>query len=692
MSASGVRAASLPGEAGGTGSRFDDARADALEALGEVLVPGAGVGNVLPSLLAVVRRAVAADFALFLVLEDVVTAAVRASDPPDAVAGRSTRPLLITGALALGTPVYTVVSQKDHHVPAPLRGAHAVLPLGGERALLVGRRGGRAFGPDERRFLEGLRGLFEVVSRVDAAEVRSEAAEARFDAIVETLPHGLLFVDGSGGDAWINGAASRLLGLPAGSVPPYRIAAAMADLRRRVEEPAELALQAERLAEDPHATLLAQRWALSGPVRQVLRVSTAPTRSGGASGRLWLFMDVTGEDEALRDLEAKNAALAEARERAEAANESKSLFLASMSHEIRTPMNGVLGMTGLLLDTSLDAEQRGYGETARSSGESLLVLISDILDFSKIEAGAMELERAPFSPRECVDLVLALVGPSSRAKGLALRSVIDPAVPDAVLGDSTRLKQVLLNLAANAVKFTTEGEVVVELSASPDRKKETLLLRGAVRDTGIGIPADRMDRLFRRFSQVDASTTRMYGGTGLGLAISSRLVELMNGRLWCESAEGKGSSFFFEVEAGIVSFEEPAGGEAPPVPDAETGRSRPLEVLVVDDNAVNRTVAVGLLSRLGCPVDKAASGREAVEALERRSYDLVLMDIHMPEMDGLEATRLIRERDGGRAVRIVAMTADAGRQTREACLAAGMDDLLTKPVDVKALKALVRGE
>ncbi|MEM7349370.1 MAG: response regulator [Acidobacteriota bacterium] len=380
-------------------------------------------------------------------------------------------------------------------------------------------------------------------------------------------------------------------------------------------------------------------------------------------------------------------------EAAEAASLAKGNFLANMSHEIRTPLNAIIGLTSLLLDQRLDAETTAHVETIRASGDSVLALINDILDFSKIEAGRMELEEQPFDLRDCLAGPVDLMAADAEDKGLAVTYSIDPSCPPTVVGDVTRVWQILVNLLSNAIKFTDQGEVTINARCRPTDSQRLELLF-TVHDTGIGIAPDKLQTIFRSFTQADASTARRFGGTGLGLAISRRLCELMGGSMWVESRPALGSTFFFTVQ--VRQADPTHAAEARPARskksiDHTLGRRLPLRILVAEDNVVNQKVALLLLQRMGYRADLAADGEEVLECLARQRYDVVLMDVQMPGLDGLEATRRIRRRWPNPRPRIIAMTAAVMAEDRKRCFAAGMDDFVSKPVRIDELQeALTR--
>ena len=412
-----------------------------------------------------------------------------------------------------------------------------------------------------------------------------------------------------------------------------------------------------------------------------LQVSVLQTRRGKPAGRMLVLRDVTVR-------KYWEAELARSKEAAESATVAKSEFLANMSHEIRTPMNGVLGVTDLLLDTRLTTAQTDLAKTIYSSAAALLEILNDILDFSKIEAGKLDIESTPFDLRDAVESVAGLLSFRAQDKGIDLVVEHDPDLPNSFMGDPTRIRQILTNLAGNAIKFTRKGTVRVQVDVQPEEQQYVITLR--VADSGIGMEPEQLARVFEKFSQADASTTRRFGGTGLGLSIARELAKRMNGDVEVSSEVGKGSLFTATLRLDSAPTEAPTApeglGTKAPGENPDPG-VQPMRVLLAEDNRVNQLVAKGMLERLGHEVVVAGDGSEALELLAAGAFDVVLMDCQMPKLDGLEATAELRNREAeDEHVLVIALTANAMRGDRERCLTAGMDDYLSKPLTRRALE------
>jgi len=428
-----------------------------------------------------------------------------------------------------------------------------------------------------------------------------------------------------------------------------------------------------------------------GEAHSWVLIEARAIRDGIHQGFRMAVIDITERKRMEEEINERNAELLMAKEAAEAATTAKAAFLANMSHELRTPMNAVIGFSNLLLDESITLEQKEFIEGIRNGGEALLAIINDILDFSRVER-EIELEHQPFSLKSCINESLELVRVQARNKGLNLSGTVDCGTPDAIIGDHGRLRQILVNLLANAVKFTDIGDI--SLTVSPETNDNGSQIFFRVVDTGIGIPPDKTDEIFEPFTQVQRSTGSKREGIGLGLAISKHLVELMGGKIKAESIPGQGTIFSFTIQAEIhqgneLDFAEIKKNAAFEASFEGTHNGKSLRILVAEDDPLNQKVLMEMLKRLGCKPDAVYDGREVLRALDNQDYDLVLMDVSMPEMDGITATQTIRRLQPEKGPKIVAVTAYALAGDRERCLDVGMDDYITKPVQKKELEAIL---
>jgi len=513
-------------------------------------------------------------------------------------------------------------------------------------------------------------------------------SEARFTELFETLQEGVYFCDPAGVLLDVNPAMVLMLGY---SSRDELIGINIGSLYS--QPPQDIFPERQR---GPGAAPFVREITLKRKDGTPIICLDNSNATCDAQGRMLrhqgTLVDITARKQSVEELK-------RAKEAAEAANHAKSAFLAHMSHEIRTPMNAIIGMTELALDTQLTGEQHEYLSMVRDSGKSLLTLINDVLDFSKIEAGKLRLDFTEFSLRGVVGEAAKVLEVRARQKGLALSSHIPPGVPDVLYGDPGRLRQVLWNLIDNAIKFTSRGEVRLRIEVESQSEIETCL-HFTVSDTGIGIPAEKQELIFEAFAQADSSTTRKFGGTGLGLSISSRLVSLMAGKIAVESEPNQGSTFHFTAK---FSLQKPASAKtnasagaavaAARRPQSPADSRKPLRVLLVEDNTLNQILVERLIRRRGDEIAVTGSGQEALAAFDRERFDLVLMDIQMPEMSGIEVAVAIRarekERANGERVPIIATTASAIKEDKELCFSAGMDAYLSKPIERAALYAAI---
>ncbi|MEY2632571.1 MAG: hypothetical protein RIR00_1225 [Pseudomonadota bacterium] len=499
-----------------------------------------------------------------------------------------------------------------------------------------------------------------------------EAERARLAALLESMAFGVLYADPAGKVVYANPAFCHLWALP--EAPAAHTSELLQLLGERENELADYpALRAALQARQ-------EDYEFSWRDGRIYTLHRRPVQDshGQPLGAMWVFEDVT-------DARLTAQQLIAARDAAEQASRAKAAFLATMSHEVRTPMNGIIGMTDLALQTELSGEQREYLQWAKSSAESLLTILNDILDFSKIEAGRMELESVPLDIPALLNHIVGLFSADAQKKGLALSWRAEGALPGNLAGDPVRLRQILTNLVSNAIKFTASGSVTLAVWAQPLEGDGRERLHFTVADTGIGIPVDKREHIFSPFTQAERFITRKFGGTGLGLTIVARLVELMYGRIWLESEPGRGTTFHFTIGFGRIN---------PVRPQAEAGEIHDLpgaRILLVEDTPVNQRLGQVILQKHGYKVTLAEDGLVALNLLAAQEFDLILMDVQMPNMDGLEATRRLRQLEaaGRRRTPVVALTANALAGDRETCLAAGMDDFLAKPFHADEMYAVV---
>jgi signal transduction histidine kinase/ActR/RegA family two-component response regulator len=542
-----------------------------------------------------------------------------------------------------------------------------------------------AFHKDLRNYIMAGGGLTSLLGLLalllSRARTHRDRVQEQLTATLENISQGIVMIDAKGNVPVINHSALELLGLPESMARNHPTLREIFDWQLangdyETEGNSDKGMIDLRdLAK--RGTLIANTYERTRPNGQVIEVRTQRLPSGGAVRSI---TDVTQRTQ-------HEAALKAARDAAEAASAARSQFLALVSHELRTPLNGMIGMTGMLLDSDLRPVQRRYAETLRDSGDNLLRIINDILDFSKLEACKLEMESVPFALDQVLESVTQLLKTKANTKGLTLECVKAADVPNRLVGDPGRLRQILLNLADNGLKFTTIGGVSISVQLQTLAEQRVRLLFD-VRDTGIGISPEAQPLLFEDFAQADRSIARRFGGTGLGLAICRKLIQQMGGEVALLSEVGEGTTFTFDIELGMDATPVVEPVASAPSSDVQTKR---LRVLLAEDNATNQMVATYWLEHMGHFVDVAFNGNEAIEAICHIPYDLVLMDVMMPEKDGIAATRAIRAMPGDIGnIPIVALTANAFEHQREEYLEAGMDAFLAKPLQNRQLAAILQ--
>jgi signal transduction histidine kinase/CheY-like chemotaxis protein/HPt (histidine-containing phosphotransfer) domain-containing protein len=691
-------------------------RADPLLALGQVAgaVATADVAaqphQALQRALDVVRVLFQLDTAVAFLQVDAVSALSLACSPPHALAS-TTAPIGAFGdALNQAQPVYRLTSASNPIVPHTLRGAMALLPwrsgtLRGATVLV--RHSGLAFSASERQSMESMADFLQLGSWLTYTFQSMEHERGRFDAIVDSVPHAMVYVDALGVESWINDRAAALLGLHTGAVEPATLASAMAALWSRAQTPPDIGAQLARQLSSPQATISDLVVTFAHNAEQVFSVSSTPTASGSTQGRLWIFTDISVQHHAQSKVEKQNLDLQVAKAAAEQANAAKDVFLATMSHEIRTPMTGLLGMLELLSLSKLSREQSETLAVAHDSGLALGRIIDDILDHAKIAAGKLAITPEPVSLVQLLQRNVNTYMAVASRKGLTLRQMVDPRISPALMADPLRLLQVLSNLVSNAIKFTQEGYVEVR-AEFVSRVADLETVRLLVKDTGIGMGPEVQARVFQPFEQAGIDTERLYGGTGLGLAISRRLAQMMGSDVVIESAPGMGTTMSATLTLPITQSVRPQPVSLVPVAplwqaaaqlstlstDVKVGQKAAAPqgpwVLAVDDNPTNRLLIERQLIALGMRVRTAADGQEALALWRTGAFALVVTDCNMPHMDGYALTRALRAGEaevGQQRTPILGWTANALPDTLRNCQGAGMDDVLTKPSELSVLRA-----